>query len=350
MSRLAMVADVHVANAKLLGGPVTAGLNRRCREIVTALRRAVVTAEREGCTGFAVLGDLFDGTRPEPQVIAAVQQALETRMEVLCLLGNHDMVSTLAGDHAMAPLAPVVSIAERPIVMSVGGVRVTAVPYEPGPAVEWLPKRLQELDATHELKGTLLLLHLGISDNETAKWLKDAQDSAPVGLVQTLMQQYRMVHAFAGNWHDPRDWKAVTQIGTICPTDWRNPGLNYGRMAMWDGQHAGYALIPGPRFVKLSRQAAGTFVAPVECQTYVRLEVPDSTAQYPDAEQLRGKGLFVECVSDDASIVAATQRAAEAAQGVESIDRALVEYVGEMSVAEELRPVVLETAKSYLNG
>ena len=47
--RVGFVADVHVGNHIRFGGPIEAGMNRRCRETVATLRRAVLKAREEGC-------------------------------------------------------------------------------------------------------------------------------------------------------------------------------------------------------------------------------------------------------------------------------------------------------------
>lgn len=327
-----------------------AGLNKRCREIVAALRRSVVEAEKAGCGGFVVLGDLFDGTKPEPQVVAAVQQAFDTRMEVLCILGNHDMVSTAPGDHAMAPLTPVVSVAERPSTVNVGGVPIIAMPYEPGPATDWLPKRLDELKPQ---PGGVLAVHLGISDDKTEKWLINAPDSIPVGLLKALCTKWKINHAFAGNWHTPRDWSGVTQVGTLCPTDWRNPGLDYGRVMIFDyssdyGRGALKGIrIPGPRFVNTKPGEQHALAA--DCQMYVRVQVDDEAKTYPDVAALQARGCFVEVVPDDTAVREATEKAAAAVTGMESIDEALAAYVREMALPETVdRGAVLEAARRYL--
>lgn len=344
-SRIAYVADVHVGNVKMHGGPVTAGLNKRCREIVGTLRRAVIEAEKRSCTGFVVLGDLFDGTKPEPQVIAAVQQAFDTKMEVLLEMGNHDMVSTMAGDHALAPLVPVVSVAERPAVLNVGGLSHVVVPYEPGPAIDWLPKRLDELKP----QGGVLALHLGLSDGNTEKWLQGAADSVPVAFLKALMDKHHIVRALAGNWHTPRDWPNITQVGTLCPTGWDNPGLNYGRMMIWDGTTLETVRIPGPRFINV--KLGEDVKVQTECQMYVRVQVDDESKTYPGVAALQARGFFVEVVGDDEAVREATEAAAAAVTGMESIDQALDAYVKEMALPEAVdRAKVLETARAYLNA
>ena len=55
------LADLHVANHKRHGGPVKAGINRRCQHVLDALESAYKRAERLDAKAVVILGDLFRG-------------------------------------------------------------------------------------------------------------------------------------------------------------------------------------------------------------------------------------------------------------------------------------------------
>lgn len=101
MSFISFIADTHIANHRRFAGESRACINVRCHTTLNSLEQAVESARGT----LVVLGDIFDTVRPEPQVIAAVQLALWETHTTFLLLGNHDMVSTQPGDHALGPLA-----------------------------------------------------------------------------------------------------------------------------------------------------------------------------------------------------------------------------------------------------
>src|SRR5882724_6254079 len=109
--RIAFVADPHIANFPAHGGPAIAGINRRCQLTLDTLELAAAKANALDCECFVVLGDLYDTTRPLPQIETAVRKRL-SKFDgfVLLLMGNHDRNSGLAGDHALGPTAGAANI------------------------------------------------------------------------------------------------------------------------------------------------------------------------------------------------------------------------------------------------
>lgn len=362
--RLAFCADPHIGNHRRFGGPVVAGINTRCRLALDTLGRAVATAQKAKCEALVVLGDLFDTSRPEPQVIAAVQEVVKD-MPLIVLLGNHDQVSAEPGDHALGPLSPVASIVETPQILTLGDVELWTIPFRPGRAVDWLPQVLAEVQGESRSGGQpppirVLTLHLGLQDDSTAPWLKDAHDSVPVDLVDQLMQQYRIALAFAGNWHDQKQWVRqgiITQVGTLCPTGWDNPGMKgYGGLAILDSQRIPIVKlmeVPGPRFVKL-RSAAGPWPKD-ENQVFVKLIAPpdfmDTAGKWIQAEK-DAKRIFdgeVEPEGTEERVAAVT--AAQTARSATTLDEAVAGFVGEMQLPEGVkRDAVLARVKRYLGG
>jgi len=261
--KLAFVADVHVANHQRFGGAMENGLNRRGREIVATLGAASKAAKAEGCEGFVVLGDLFDHTRPTPQLVSAVAAALLAGgLPVVIILGNHDLQSDGRDDHACASLGWIngIDIIDRPEVYrgkgNLGDFDLLCVPYAPGLASEWLPAGLAKILPT--ISGIdrkrVLATHLGIWDDATPPYMKAAKDAVGVGQVRWLMDAHGIDLTIAGNWHSAEHWvkPQIVIPGALCPNgfhdiDWRLTGA----MIVYDtnGNSTRKVRIPGPRWI-----------------------------------------------------------------------------------------------------
>lgn len=282
-TRVGFVADCHIANHRLLGGRVHAGINRRCRMALDALQRACEAAADADVSALVVCGDTFDNVRPEPQVIAAVAQVLgRCPFPVFVLLGNHEIVSMVGGDHALGPLEEVsnVTVVDTPRIVPIGDaaqVLLWCAPYRPGPGKVWLPVVMAQLGAQAEgwrqagahpkntvVRSHLLATHLGIMDDKTPPYLRDAHDCIGAFVLDEIMQAHGIELAAAGNWHDHRAWEFVdgptgtarhiVQCGALVPTGFDNPGLDgYGSLIV--SESAGgkttwvRAEIRGPRFL-----------------------------------------------------------------------------------------------------
>lgn len=365
--KLAFVADVHVGNHRRHGGPMLSGLNDRCRlsaAVLDAARRRAAELDAE----FFVLGDLFDSSRPEPQVVAAVQRALLPSAHVL--LGNHDMVSTARGDHALGPLDGYegISVYESPQVLSFDDdkVEVIMVPFQPGPAAEWLPQVMERLSVSLEDSGRVqarvLCLHLGIIDENTPPWLRGADDAVPLELVQKLSMDLGCDAVLAGNWHSRQFWLTagryqIMQVGTLCPTGWDNPGLeDYGTLAVFDSETGllSHTEIPGPRFVKLraGQQTVGsTFGNQIYVQMVAGTEERQQSEAVLSAQRDKGRIVGYEVVPDDLESETAARSAAFAARSSETFDQALAAFVREMPLEDGVeREHVLSLSRKYIEG
>lgn len=362
--KLAFVADVHLGNHRRFGGPVVAGLNTRARMALDVLRASRVRAEELRADTYIVLGDLFDTSKPEPQLLAETQRVFDDTgpgMPVL-LMGNHDQNSTAPGDHALGPLAPLAHIVEKPSVLSRGDTDIWCVPFQPGRAFDWLPDALAGL--SKQSGGgdqyRVLTLHLGLQDENTPPWLRNAHDSVPASLVGELCREYDIQAAFAGNWHNPAEWDfdgiKVVQPGTLCPTGWDNPGPDYGRLYTYDTKRREltHGVIPGPRFLKV-RYGTAKAKFPASPMTFVQLVAGADEAQQA-AEALAvasggGQCAGGEVVLDDAEASAAAKTAATVARSADTLAEALTGYVGEMPLPEGVdREEVLALCKQYLGG
>ena len=359
--RVAFLADVHISNFKRHGGPVKSGINRRCRHILDALESAYVRADELGAKAVVILGDLFDTTRPEPQSVAAVQTVLK-HIPTYILMGNHDLVSTAPGDHCLGPLAPVATVVEEDFVLEGYGPELLFIPFRPGPAIEWLPERLEHWCGGDRPKykpspGATLLLHLGLADDKTPVFMRGAHDAVPASMVADLCKQYGFTACLAGNWHSHkvlRKRPLVCQVGSLCPTGWDNEGLEgYGAMALWDGKRLEMEWIPGPRFLKINVDV--DVVIPDDQQVYLQI-IANNEQTGGAIEMLKGAmddGMVVagEVVPDNTEARVAAKKAAMVARSADTLEEALASYVEEMPIPEGItREEVLATVRKYLGA
>lgn len=376
--RVAVIGDVHVGNHRRQGGTLEGGLNERCRQVVEVLDAAMHFAAERECTDFVVAGDLYDTQRPEPQVIAAVQQCMRKRvkMKKRLMLGNHDMVSTFPGDHALGPHElDHVQIVTRPTTVRTSqgptAAELVMVPFMPQVTGEgYLRQTLQKLAKDRQL-GTaspkLLVMHMGIIDAHTPPWLQQSSGAIDVDKLLDMMEAHSIRACAAGDWHVQHEWRRdigagnelrAVQIGALVPTGWDNPGLKgYGGMVIWDSdaeQITDVHQLPGPRFIVASdineahEQAAAA--KKMGCHLYVELRVDPADAGLSFAlENHEGVGLDVRV--DRKQVEAAARSAAFAARSAKTLDDALAKYVGQMSLPDRVeRDAVLQLAKGFLSG
>lgn len=364
----AFVADVHIGNHKRFGGPVTAGLNERCTRAVDAFALALEQAERRAA-GLVVAGDLFDSSRAEPQVIAAVASVMaKSHCPVLALVGNHDQESNQHRDHALAVLehTGTVVVEEPGVYVCTGGdwrkasptfdkghrdFELWAVPFRHGKGKRVLRDGLEQCAEQATGAPIILTFHLGVSDDHTAKWLRTAEDSIAVSELMELMFTYGIAMAFAGNWHDRRQWRnehcVVTQLGALVPTGWDNPGLGgYGSVDVpdLDAMSVEHAEVPGPRFIK----ARSLMTAPRNPLAYVQLLVsPDDAAQVVLASaDFPGK---VDVQIDTTATKAAATAAAKGARSAQTLDEAVDAYLSDAPLEEGVqRQAVVDHVRRYL--
>jgi hypothetical protein len=316
---------------------------------------------------FLVLGDLFDTSDPIPQMVAAVQSALPGRgPRVILLRGNHDMVSTASGDHALGAFAEEVQIIEAPEQVHVPGVGLVLVliPFMPGDAREWLPAALASLGPL-EGDQRLLCIHAGIIDAQTPHFLRHAHDAVPLEQVVSLAKKYGIRQVWAGNWHSRRIWNVdgvqVVQVGALCPTGWDNPGFEYGTLMHWEDGKVSHEIIPGPRFVKVATSGdlrnaltKRSLLGANRDKLYVRVVAdagnPEAVAQARTlVDVLTEDGDAAELELEQTKVQAQAAKAARAARATDTLEEALDAYVRTMPPCAGPTPdEIIAKAREYL--
>lgn len=263
---IAVVADVHLANHRRMAGPDRVnGLNSRAREIINVLERMLGKATTEyPVRDLVFAGDTLDCSRPEPQVIAALQEVLAGWIrqnpynKVYILKGNHECRSLAAGDHALGPLVALegVQVCDGPVATSgfMPGEGMILLPFQPGSPDAWLPGVLKSLRMSPGWKHKVLVGHFGVYDDTFPPWAKESEGAIHVKKLQAIMAPYGIGTALLGDWHSRRGWtndhQTVLQVGALVPTGWDNPGADgYGTLALWAEGLLSMEEIPGPRFV-----------------------------------------------------------------------------------------------------
>lgn len=367
MTTLAFVADVHVGNHSVFGGPVVASLNGRCRSVLKALAQAATIA-RERADVLVIAGDLFDTSTPLPQAIAEVQRILEPVPQVVVLQGNHDLVSDSPGDHALGPLEalPNVIVATAPMAVRVGDTALLCVPFRVGDAREWFADAVEEAAADPVSTGAahrVLAFHLGVIDNTTPAYLAGAHDAVSLGAVQAAMERHGIEAGFCGNWHAGKRWawddRVLVQIGATAPTGFDNPGFDVGLLRLYATRGLGApagpgapetVVLDGPRFVTATTLEEVDRARRLAQGRELFVSLKGEAAKQLDAVRALPDVVGVRAVSDQSEARAATRAAAVAVRQASTLDEALAAFVKQMPLGEGVeRETVLAAAKAYLS-
>lgn len=239
MSVWAFCADLHIWNHRAWAGESISGINARGRRCLAVVEEALTHAADMGVTDFAMLGDIFDQSKPPPQLVAALGRVLVKfpTMRKHLLKGNHDEFSTDLGDHALAPFAlmPNIHVHERPTVFG----DVLFLPFRREPVEEWIHKELETVRAGRSSqKPTILAGHFGLKTSTTPFYLMDALDAFHIDALAKVMTAYGFTRAYVGNWHQSLTRNEppckIVQCGTLIPAgfDDQRPGglfLDSGR-------------------------------------------------------------------------------------------------------------------------
>jgi DNA repair exonuclease SbcCD nuclease subunit len=370
MGLIAFFSDIHIANHRRSGGPVDCGVNERCEIILSTLDAALTVCKDWGARDVFILGDLFDSTSPGPRVIARAQQVLSGHggaLAIHVIPGNHDLVSTRVGDHALGPLRYFVHVVDEPAIFNVGDddVRVALVPYRPGSAAEDLPVVLDGLGARQDRTTRRLLgLHLGVSHAGTPPYLIKG-DGAHVSekLLGSLLVDHDFDACFSGHWHPGRTsscgGRHIVQLGALCPRGWQDLGVEgYGLVTFYDtaSNTVEHVEVPGPRFLKVSGDGglseAIDLSATILPHVFVEWAVSSADLQSA-AEEARVSSRFhrVEVVPLAGEAQLSARAAAEAARSAGDLDEALVDYIDRLTVPDGVdAEKVLERCRGYIGG
>ncbi len=360
----------------------------RGEETIGALGNALSIAEAAEADRMILLGDVFDTTKPDPQLIAGVQHVINAHLTpVRVLKGNHDEGSSAPGDHALGPLGETanVDVYETCYVEQIDLVDVLYVPFESGPAKEWLPKRLDEIDSANAIstgdprsKVRILCLHLGLHDaalrgGPASFWIEQANDVIAAEVLAAECYKRNIRAVFAGNWHgrrvmefsfppSPTGLTTVTlvQVGALTPTGWDNAGLvGFGGVAIANIDDATgaftleFAEVPGPRFVNVrSTEELDAAVANGGTnRLYIRWHAKPTEVAYARAELARYADVLTasDIAIDKEETQALAREAATAAQSTTTLAAVLDSFVAKMPMSETVnRTNVFNRCKIYL--
>lgn len=396
--KVAFCADVHLGQHKRLGGPPTAyGLNRRCMHALDALSSAVRTARSTRSSALVVCGDLFDYSRPEPQLIYLAQSVL--RGIGVVIPGNHDQSSDGVYEHACSPLATCAEVPSEPKIVTVRGmddvsserlaVGLWCVPYQSGRASEWLPAAVNALANKERAEierypnerpiARVLVTHVGIRDAGTPDYLREARDSIHVKQMFDMLDAHRLTGAFVGNWHEPRAWEQrdidtgeprfVQQCGALASTGFDDVGggeihvltVRASGAYTCDSHEADgpvFATVRSPAELRKAitrAKGARAQVARVQVALYVRWlcnfsgDIALATSAIEKAVE-RGD-IIAGCAEMDPKV--ARKQASEAvasARSADSMARALASFIDSMPLDPSVgRGELLELCKGYLS-
>ena len=378
--KIAFFSDVHIANHKTLNDipffkdAGVSGINVRCAVACGVLERALKAADDARCSEVFIEGDLFDGARPEPPVLAHVMRILESykNLTINILLGNHEQVVLDTGNHALGPLAFVknVRIVTTCFSTRMAGCDVWHIPFRSAASFEASLAGLFTSGAAKEKSFRILGCHLGIWDSATPAWGQAGTDSISIERLLTLCKEYQIDAVMAGHWHRHVEWQPfngihIVQLGCLCPTDWRDAFDDaVGKVTIVEGiknkqLKTETIEIAGPRFISCEKPDAselkrfrglseeGNFV-------FARMRSTDEVGMQAASEWL-GKQkeekaiLGYEVLPDDQTNKIQARTAATLARCETGLAESLAAFVKNMPIEEGVnRDKVLALSKKYL--
>jgi len=363
-----IIADVHIGNHSRFGGEKSCGLNRRCRETLGVLEKAVSSLDYHD--RLHVAGDLLDSAKPDPRIIYATREVLKRHHCIeysRILVGNHEQSSTEDFDHSLALLddhndySPSVVSQAQTIGNAAAGASIAFYPFSPSTA----PSDMLRGHGKHH--ATIAIAHFGIEDSETAPYLRSS-GTIRFDALHDVAQECGLSAIVCGDWHAHKLWRfddcEIVQVGALVPTGFNNPSTieqlapendPYGSIISYEerrptGRRITREVIPGPRFVKTrsSADVARAYEAAMEFghTLYLEVESSDFDKMGPFLESHLGKsgekGCYYSMVGDRKSDRKKNHSAAKAAKNSATVSGALMEYVQNLPL-----PNGIDAAKVY---
>lgn len=277
-----LLGDLHLGNHKWEGGELINGVNRRCRELLAAMRAAVDEALKVSPDLIAVVqvGDFFDQSRPDPAVVHAALELMRSYdLDWHLMVGNHDL-RAFGAPSALAPLGhvPRIHVYDRPTQIELSGLTYGLVPYISHSA----------RDALEMAKGVtrsvdMLVLHYGVVD------IASRPDQISRADIATYSAAYPLV--ISGHEHGERSIRRVSSttsagLGSFADLDWSATRFDYPRaLVVFRDGGLSSVYVDGPHFTKPSWDS--------QTAEYRRLLLQL-------AINSRGRGLYVEVQADHA--------------------------------------------------
>jgi hypothetical protein len=157
-----LLGDLHLGNHKWEGGELINGVNRRCRELLTAMRAAVddAMALSPDLSAVVQVGDFFDQSRPDPAVVHAALELMRSypNLDWHLMVGNHDL-RAFGSPSALAPLGhvPGIYVYDQPTQIELEGLRYCLIPY-----ISHSAKDALEMSRSVAHHADVLVLHYGV--------------------------------------------------------------------------------------------------------------------------------------------------------------------------------------------
>lgn len=275
VTRIAVMADVHIGNHAVMGGPMTGGINERCLATLRSFEAALAAARMLGAAETLILGDLFDTDKPPPMMVHAVMAILDAHDDPVTIIpGNHDVHSDWAHDSAVAPLSflshvTVYNSTTEHILDNEhrSNLRALLAPHQSGRRGVNVLESAVEL--ARESPVEVLGFHAGVKDQHTPPWLAHSEGAVHVDDVHAMMVEAGALRAVCGDWHDRRVWSfedgcEIVQVGSLCPTGFDDTSPKHGITVLRYDEDAEEWLnsefhpIAGPRFYKIEWSASLT--------------------------------------------------------------------------------------------
>jgi hypothetical protein len=107
MNNVVIIGDLHLHNFQRWGRQKINGLNYRATMTLASLRHEldILTNDNSDERTIVFAGDVFDTNKPEPALIAMLMEMLGSfdKSKFYLMTGNHDVGSSGADDHSLAP-------------------------------------------------------------------------------------------------------------------------------------------------------------------------------------------------------------------------------------------------------